>query len=261
MSRLAHLSAAHRWAAGGWAFFIAENTLLSENRTWIIEQLGNENYHAVYGLGSTLATASIGYAYYAIKKMNIAETLKPNRPGALVLGSLGLVLASQALPRMQIPIQINDTANVDTQASDTTTTRRFQVRCPFDFNETHTTSQIHGMERITRHVGLWSFGFVGLGQACLQTNPALRVWWMGPAAVAWLGGLHHDSRMRRGMGGHLDPNYESQTSCLPFAAMLTGKQGDVGSQIVALMTEIKPLNAGVAVLAATLWVVSRGRAR
>lgn len=71
--------------------------------------------------------------------------------------------------------------------------------------------------------------------------------------------MHTYSRFRWGMGGSLDPYYESQTSNLPFVAMIMGKQGS--STFGELMKETKPLNAAIATAIATLCVVSRGRVR
>ncbi|MGK3739211.1 MAG: putative membrane protein [Bacillariaceae sp.] len=76
----------------------------------------------------------------------------------------------------------------------------------------------------------------------------------GPAFVAWMGGNHTDSRFRRGMGGTLPPQYECQTSNIPFLAMITGKQH---GGFEALGNEIKPLNAALAVAASSMWVLRR----
>jgi hypothetical protein len=82
---------------------------------------------------------------------------------------------------------------------------------------------------------------------------------MGPTAVAWMGGSHNDSRFRRGIQGTLDPGYSSQTSNVPFGAMLTGREGNVSQAFGKLITEeIKPLNAAMATAAATLWIVGKG---
>jgi len=254
---------AMRWAAGGWTFFIAENALLSENRTWLIHELGDERYHLVYGTLSTMATASIGYAYYSIRKMAMPPslTLWTRAPpmlsapaiGGFVFLSLGAVMASQAAPKMQIPVALVDS---------NTSSKTLQVRCPFDFSDKkshHDESlllpPLQGIERITRHPGLWSLGLLGLGQACLASTLPQRIWWCGPAAVAWLGGWHTDSRFRRGMGGTLSPYYESQTSNVPFVAILSGRQGSGSWQ--GLVGDLKPLNATVAVAASSLWVLRR----
>jgi uncharacterized membrane protein len=165
--------------------------------------------------------------------------------------TIGFIVASQALPKMQIPVGVQE--------------GKLQVKCPFDFAADKNGSgdeTVRGLERMSRHPGLWSLGLVGIGNALLQPSLPLRLWWMGPAAIAWLGGMHTDSRFRRGMGGTLDPSYESQTSNLPFVAMLSGKQGSVSQAFSDLaLVEIKPLNALMAAGLSTVWVLSRGKSR
>ncbi|KAG7344499.1 NnrU nitric oxide reduction family protein [Nitzschia inconspicua] len=256
-----------RWAVGGWTFFILENTVLSENRTYLIDRLGDDQYHAVYGTCSTLASVSIGYAYWKIRTAkSIPSSLilwnKNARPPLVHLAvawtcfSLGLVMASQVAPKLQIPVSI---------ASQNGATQ-FQVRCPFDFSDKHhgnssnpfDTTTVRGLERITRHPGLWSFGFIGLGQSLLAWNVPLRIWWMGPTAVAWLGGWHTDSRFRRGMGGTLTRSYDAQTSNVPFLAMIRGQQG-TGCWEQLFLHEIKPLNAAIGIAASSLWILKKIR--
>ena len=53
-----------RWAVGGWSFFIAENVIISHNRTEIIEAFGNDAYHAAYNTLSKAATAAIGWGWF-----------------------------------------------------------------------------------------------------------------------------------------------------------------------------------------------------
>jgi hypothetical protein len=256
-----------RWAAGGWSFFIAENALLSENRTWLIQKLGDEQYHLVYGTLSTVATASIGYAYYSIRKMKSAPALilKPSSMATLggwIFLSVGTIMASQTAPKLQIPFALVDrSTNTTTNGSSPVTSKSLQVRCPFDFSDKNSSSgmggssSLQGVERITRHPGLWSFGFIGLGQAMLATTLPQQIWWCGPAAVAWLGGSHTDSRFRRGMGGTLSPEYECQTSNIPFWAIASGKQGSLAWK--GMIEDIKPLNALVALGATSLWVLRK----
>lgn len=239
-----------RWAAGGWAFFIAENALLSENRTWLIRQWGDDRYHLVYGTLSTIATASIGYGYYSLRTIHVLPstfTLWKKTPVSAAIGgwlslSLGTIMASQAIPKMQIPVAVANSS--------------VQVRCPFDFTDAKQgDTTLHGLERITRHPGLWSLGMIGLGQACLVGTLPQRIWWCGPAAVAWLGGAHTDSRFQRGMGGTLSPEYESKTSNIPFWAIICGKQGSGSWQ--ALINEMKPMNAALAIMASSFWVLRK----
>jgi hypothetical protein len=323
-----------KWAIGGWTFFIAENALLSENRTYLIEQvLGDENYHLVYGTLSTAATASIGYAYYHLTQKNatlvhyfqnnrMPSKLPPSLPVANLLVSwtclaVGLVLASQTLPKMQIPIRFTSSSSTaaatTTQNSSSPTSLigpspppppqqqrqqqpppgswKLSVQCPFDFSDkykdnggSNNSTMVTGVDRVSRHVGLWSLGLLSASQAALiipstaatvaasattaTSSPAmlfaalwsLRLWWCGPIAVAWLGGMHTDSRFRRGLGGTLDPIIDSQTSNLPFLAMMTGKQGSPYYAFANLVgSELKPLSAVMATAVATVWILSKGR--
>ena len=251
------------WAVSGWALFVAENAILSENRTFLIDYLGGDDpYHWLYGTCSTAAMGSIGYSYYYLKKqsMKALPAATAIRHPAIVMAAswtsltMGFILALQGLPSMQVPISLSTG----------------QVRCPFDFSPRqaqHTDSNsdpaaaLFGIERITRHPGLWSFGLIGLGNAALTPAAPLKLWWMGPALVAWLGGSHTDSRYRRNLGGSLNAQYDSVTSNLPLAATLTGKQGSVGTALQKVAEELKPLNAGLGAVIATVWVVSRGRVR
>lgn len=111
-----------------------------------------------------------------------------------------------------------------------------------------------------QHQGLWSLALTAAGPALLAPSP-LSYWWWGPTAVAVLGGWHTDARFRRGMGGTLDPTYDSQTSNIPFVAIVAGKQGRIDRALQNLLADLKPLNAGIAVAMATAWIVSRGRVR
>ncbi len=253
------------WAAGGWTFFIAENLILSENRTYLIDQLGDSAYHAVYGTLSTIATGSIGYAYlYKIPKnappllWNAAPL--PARIAAWAFLSLGATMASQALPKLQIPVayvssppkEENTTAPSTVEPS----SGQWKVQCPFDFTDSKAGSsqdEPHGLDRISRHPGLWSMGFMCLGQASLLSSVPQKVWWSFPAIVALVGGAHSDSRYRRGLGGTLSPEYDAKTSNVPFIALV--KNGGWNE----LASEVKPLNALLATSVATAYVLRRGR--
>lgn len=184
-------SSSMKWAAGGWTFFIAENLILSENRTYLIEQLGDGAYHAVYGTLSTIATASIGYAYlYKIPK-NVPPLLwsvssaapMPSRVAAWFLLSLGASMASQVLPKLQIPVAYVSSGGTPEESTKVPTavqpetTGQWKVQCPFDFTDSKAGSsedEPHGLDRISRHPGLWSMGFMCLGQKHVYFHLFLR---------------------------------------------------------------------------------------
>jgi hypothetical protein len=175
-----------RWAVGGWAFFIAENAVLSENRTWLIQELGDDNYHNVYGTFSTIATASIGFAYYKIRRSTmpprwILWRRSPPRmaaAGSWIFLTTGLVMAAQVAPKMQVPVTMTSSGGAGSGGVG------FQVRCPFDFSDKHAADNhgrggsVRGLERVSRHPGLWSFGFIGLGLSVMAPTIPLRLWWL-----------------------------------------------------------------------------------
>lgn len=55
MSALSHKGV--QLIVGGWTFFIAENLILSENRDFLVGELGETTYRNLYG---TLSTAACG---------------------------------------------------------------------------------------------------------------------------------------------------------------------------------------------------------
>jgi uncharacterized membrane protein len=276
-----------RWAAGGWIFFIAENVILSENRTFLIETFGDAEYHGLYGTFSTAACASIAYAYfYRLTPIAAVTAAATSRSLPIVVSTIaswmllssGMIMASQSIPTLQNPLEfrssappsasaVNVPANNTRNNNDTPSSSwQLRVRCPFDFVDSSsrmstTSEEPRGLDRISRHPGLWSFGLIGLGHAMLLPPMAYaqRLWWCGPAAVAWMGGNHTDSRYRRGMGGTLSPEQDAVTSNVPFWAMISGQQGS--HAWYSLTEEIKPTNALLATGVATWWVVSTLRRR
>lgn len=269
-----------KWAVGGWSFFIIENFILSENRTYLISSFGDDGYHIAYGTLSTAAMGSVLYGYF--RKVKNAQPLlwslnSPAPLGAKVCGfvclSLGLGMASQIPPKVQMPVHFvgsnpnNDSGEISGMAPSSTADnaphsqeKGWKVRCPFDFTDKKdTNSPVHGLERISRHPGLWSFGLLGLGNALLVPSLPQRAWLAMPAMVAIVGGAHTDSRFRRGMGGTLPEEYDRVTSNVPFTAMLSGAQGNVMDVLKEFSGETKPLNALIAVGVSGLWVLRRGR--
>lgn len=232
----------------GWGLFILENVILSENRATIIKWLDDDaqesKYHALYGTCSTLATATIVYSFMKCRNAAAKGPLMiPGRGrilGAVALQAAGFVGLAQMAPKMQIPIGSGKEG-------------KLKVMCPFDFTPSGPEGGIVGIERVSRHPMLWSMAFVGLGQSIMAPTMPLAVWYAMPTAVALIGGSHHDSRFRRGIGGTLSEERDKRTSNIPFLGMITGDQrqdGGVGGAFTALGAEMKPLNIGAGVLVA-----------
>jgi len=289
MSRF--LNSSVKWAAGSWSLFIAENLVLSENRTTIINNLGDDNYHYVYGLCSTAAVGSIAYGYqYKVKnqgpmlwKMGSAVPL-PGKIIAFMCLGLGMGLMSQTAPKLQIPLEYmtgetSEKQKVKDQTASQTTmivsadstvppsSSKWKVRCPFDFTDAKSKSldggvELNGLDRITRHPGLWSFGLCGMGLSYLTPSVPTRVWLFMPVFLCLIGGEHTDSRHRRGMGGTLTKELDAQTSNIPFLALVSGKQedGDVFASFGKLFDELKGLNGLIAMGLAAGFVATKGRA-
>jgi len=90
---------------------MAESFISTENRTWLVEEYGNDVYHYKYGNYSIVACTSIGYGYlYKIRKMGLFFwALKSPAPiGAkaqlFAILFLGFGIASQTAPKFQIPL-------------------------------------------------------------------------------------------------------------------------------------------------------------
>ena len=102
--------------------------------------------------------------------------------------------------------------------------RLAKIRCPFDF--TPPVGGLYGIDRVSRHSALWSMACVGLGQALVTPSIPLAAWMCMPTVLALVGGGHHDSRFRRGIGGTLSADYEKKTSNIPFYGMMMGDQSE-----------------------------------
>jgi len=177
--------------------------------------------------------------------------------------------ASQTFPKLQVPVAYVNEAPILGKGSNTqgditpsNTGSKFKVQCPFDFADGRSqteTFELHGLDRISRHPGLWSFGLIGLGGGLLSMSLPTRLWMSMPMMVALIGGAHTDSRYRRGMGGELPKEVNDVTSNIPFLAMLSGRQGNVIEAIAACGKEVKPINAMLGMGLAAIIVANRGR--
>lgn len=253
----------------GWCGFIAENLILSENRTKIIATIGDENYHRIYNTLSTSACAAIAYGYWIGRNKGPQFRIpgKYSRVGAFGLQAVGLGMAAQFVPKLQVPVEINlfsstpndldstvesptvsapqlstTEATVANKKEDTV----MSIRCPMDFTPADIPADgVYGVKRITRHAMFWSFGMVSLGIALRARYMSSAVMFTMPAVFALVGGSHQDSRYRRGMGGSLEKEIDDVTSTVPFVALLSGHQS-----WSALVSELKATNTVLALAVA-----------
>jgi len=106
---------------------------------------------------------------------------------------------------------------------------------------------VKGMLRITRHPFLWGVAIWALGHLVVNGEPASLVLFGSMLALALFGTASIDAKRRRALGPVYDA-FTGQTSNVPFAAILAGRQklslGEIG--MVRIL-------AAVAVWAALAW--------
>lgn len=247
-----------RWISFGWLGFITENVVLSENRTEIIAAFGDSNYHRLYNTLSTAACASIGWGFFKHGRGQgpaLRYRGKISLFTGYVLQSLGFVGLSQLLPKFQIPVTKSAEDNTSPATSEAPAASSFALRCPMDFRPNDVPADgIYGVERISRHANLWSYGLVTLGYAATTIFVPEIVMCIWPIVFTYVGSSHQDYRYKRGMGGSLSIEKEEKTSNLPFVALLSGRQS-----WEPLKTEIKWENASIAVLGTSLIALRRMR--
>jgi uncharacterized membrane protein len=248
-------SAGVRLIAAGWGLFIAENLLLSENRTEIIKEFGEENYHRIYNSLSTFACLSIGYGFLRYRKTspnhNFFHLSRGSKIAALLSRTVGMVGLAQTMPKLQLPFEeVKSEGNVHLQEN----TKEFKAKCPIDFNygndRKNDPSLIWGMKRVTRHPQLFFGGLTCLSFALTTPLATPLVFWSFPLIFAFIGGSHQDYRHQRGIGGHWTKEYSEKTSLVPFYAFIIGKQ-----KWVDLWAESKGLNALVAIAIAVVTII------
>jgi uncharacterized membrane protein len=246
-----------RWISAGWIGFIAENLILSENRQYIIENLGDDNYHYLYSTLSTLACGSIAYGYLRHGRRKGPTLQAPPGLGrkiiAFIVQTLGLVGFSQAIPLVRMPYTYVENSTPPNLPLEVSPTKVKAWRCPMDFRSNDLSeNEVFGVERITRHAVFWSFGLFTLSSALSTIYLPEIVMFSFPSVFALIGGAHQDHRFLNGSGGKLTLEKYEKTSHLPFGAVLTGKQSlsDVGK-------ELKTTNLSIAIGASLLLGLKR----
>ena len=182
--------------------------------------------------------------------------------------ALGIAGASQIVPRVQLPFKIVEPAD-DTRpiAKDSgmrdesrlgpVPASAWQPQCPMDFRgeaDAPRDGRAYGMQRITRHPTLFSFGAFAMGTGFGTPYAAQMVMFTMPVIWTVIGASHIDARLRRGSGGTLSAEREAETSMLPFLALIEGRQS-----WAKLSEEVKWSNVGLAVAFAAILAARRGR--
>lgn len=257
-----------RYIASGWVFFISENVILSHNRTDIINQFGEDNYHRLYNSLSTLACGGMAYSYYYYGRRQgpmLSQTL-PHTSNFIgfALQSLGLIGLSQLAPPFQLPVAVVPDSDLSSTPQvapvPTKSTGSINVRCPIDLKayregKDRNDDSAYGVERVSRHATLWSFGLLGLGTAASTVFIPEIVMYTFPIIFAYIGTSHQD--YRRKYCGHLPAltkEIEKSTSNIPFLALLKGSQSWDN-----LKKEMKWTNPAMAVSLAALFALRRIR--
>lgn len=253
-----------KWIGLGWLGFISENLIISDNREWIIENYGNNNYHMAYSALSTITSGSILYGYIRYGRgrgPKLPEPSSVRKAVSFVFTSFGLMGLSQYVPLIRMPYtydnveipenQVNSNGMKKSALQQSSNKSETKVwRCPMDFRPKDakvTEDGIQGMERISRHSMFWSLGSLAMGKALSTVFIPEVVMFSFPMAFAYIGGAHQDQRFRRGSGGTLTPDKDKKTSNVPFAALLTGQQS-----WSTLSSELKYSNLSIAMATSAL---------
>jgi hypothetical protein len=202
-----------RYITIGWTAFIAENLILSEYRTEIIDRWDASTYHHLYNTCSLLACGSIAYGFgrYGFRQGPLVRPMDQfmrsmaGRSVQFSLRFLGLGLLSQSLPAFQVPVERKE------HESNKYT---WKARCPIDFGSKSSQS-------LSRHSTLWAFGLTSLSFALSPYKTHMYMFGF-PFLFTLIGSTHIDDRHRRGIGGTLPPEKEKITSNVPLGAYMRG---------------------------------------
>src|SRR5213079_1504164 len=81
----------------------------------------------------------------------------------------------------------------------------------------------YGLERVTRHPFFVGTALLGIGHVLLASRMVGVVAFGGLAIYSIAGAMHQDGKLRRELGEHFAA-YLDQTSLVPFAAIVAGRQ-------------------------------------
>jgi len=88
----------------------------------------------------------------------------------------------------------------------------------------------YGLERVTRHPFFVGTALLGIGHVLLASRMVGVVAFGGLAIYSIAGAMHQDGKLRRELGEHFAA-YLDQTSLVPFAAIVAGRQRLVAREL------------------------------
>ncbi len=103
-----------------------------------------------------------------------------------------------------------------------------------------------GVMRITRHPMLAAFGCWGVAHLLVNGSLGDVLFYGGFPVWVWIGSRHQDARLSRDKPGYAE--LVRQTSLVPFAAIVTGRQ-----RLVPTELPIGPIAGGLALTVALRW--------
>jgi uncharacterized membrane protein len=188
--------------AGFWIAFASSHVWLSSAslRPRLVARLGPGGFQGVYSLVALATFVPLVWIYAAHKHAGplLWITLGPAsvaRPVNHVLMALAFILfVASLLPASTAPSAM-------------------QARGP---------ATVHGVVRITRHPMLAAFGIFGVAHLLVNGSLGDLCFFGGFPVFTLVGGRHQDSRKVREVPGY--DRIVAETSILPFAAILAGRQ-------------------------------------
>lgn len=169
-------------------------------RTRLIPKLGLLGFEGLYSLVALSTFVPLCYVYFTAKHLGPAlfTVTDVHRTATFMTMLLSLVVIAQSL------------------VTPSPLTTRAELMGKF-------TSRARGIQRITRHPQ--NFGFVLFGLAHVVSNPYVpaMLFFGGFVAYGLLSAVHQDRRTLA-IGGEEVAQFQTETSLLPMAAILAGKQ-------------------------------------
>lgn len=203
--------------------FLAAHALPSTPlRPWLIDRLGRRVFMAVFSLLSTVLFVWVWIAYRSADIEAIYWVTGAGVRGvtAFVMLAAILLLAAAAMGKPRV-LLTGETVLADADS-------------------------IRGVLRITRHPLLWSVGLWGLVHMLNNADPPSWLFFGFLTALSFIGMFAIDRRRKRLLGESWT-KIEAVTSNLPFAAVVTGRNRLILSEI-----GLAPLALGLALWALLL---------